>query len=152
MNERHGTAKGAVRAARRDGRLAELLFRVAGRLESALEAALAEVGMSIPSLLALKHLVETGEPLPLGQLATRIECAKSHMTQVVDRLEADGWVARVPDPGDRRSVLAELTAEGRRRYAEGLEAVRRVERDFLGRLPREERQALLSSLEGMLEE
>lgn len=144
--------KNAAGAARRGGRLAELFFRVAGRLEGSLEAALGEVGLSIPSLLALKQLVETGEPIPLGQLAARIACAKSHMTHVADQLEADGWVARVQDPNDRRSVLAELTAQGRRRYGEGLEAVRRVEREFLGRLSREERGAFLAALERLVEE
>ena len=34
------------------------------------------------------------------------------MTQLVDRLEADGLVRRVADPTDRRSVKAEITDEG----------------------------------------
>ncbi|WP_308014112.1 MarR family winged helix-turn-helix transcriptional regulator [Streptantibioticus parmotrematis] len=31
----------------------------------------------------------------------------------IDRLERDGWVARRPNPADRRSSLLELTGEGR---------------------------------------
>lgn len=150
---RGGTAaKGGVAAAARRGQWVELFFRVVGRLHGRLEAALGEVGLSVPALLALKELVEAKRPLPLGRLADRIECARSHMTQLVDRLEAEGLVVRVPDPSDRRSVLAELTVEGRRRYPEGVRAVSRVEREFLGRLSRRDRAKLLVSLERMLEE
>ena len=39
------------------------------------------------------------------------------MTDVVDVLERDGLVKRVPDPEDRRSVLAVLTEEGLARVA-----------------------------------
>ena len=39
-------------------------------------------------------------------LAERLTCAKSNVTQLVDRLEADGLVRRKLDPSDRRSRLA----------------------------------------------
>ena len=35
-------------------------------------------------------------------------------SKVVDRLEARGWVARQPNPSDRRSSLLALTDDGRR--------------------------------------
>ena len=35
------------------------------------------------------------------------------MTLTLDRLAAAGWVARRPDPRDRRRVIVELTTEGR---------------------------------------
>jgi DNA-binding MarR family transcriptional regulator len=35
-------------------------------------------------------------------------------SKVVDRLEARGWVARQPNPSDRRSSLPALTDDGRR--------------------------------------
>src|SRR6478735_3002007 len=54
-----------------------------------------------------------GESLPLGQLAERLSCVKSNITQLVDRLEADGLVSRAPDPHDRRARLAVMTPAGR---------------------------------------
>ncbi|MCW2778658.1 MAG: MarR family transcriptional regulator, partial [Frankiales bacterium] len=36
------------------------------------------------------------------------------ITGVVDKLEQQGLVVRVPHPSDRRTVLARLTEEGRR--------------------------------------
>jgi DNA-binding MarR family transcriptional regulator len=38
------------------------------------------------------------------------------MTSRLDRIEESGLVRRLPDPEDRRGVLVELTAKGRRAY------------------------------------
>lgn len=50
----------------------------------------------------------------LGELADRAGITKQSMMQVVDDLEARGYVRRVVDPGDARAKLVRLTAEGRR--------------------------------------
>lgn len=63
---------------------------------------------------ALQQLKIANEPLPLGQFADHLSCAKSNATQLIDRLEAEGLVRRIPDPHDRRSVLAQITDEGKR--------------------------------------
>lgn len=81
--------------------------------EEHIDAELGSLGLSLPKLAALKVLKDVGEPLPLGRLADRLACVKSNITQLVDRLEADGFVRRAPDPTDRRSQLAVLTAAGR---------------------------------------
>ena len=78
------------------------LLHAAGSVESFVDAKLAAVGLSLPKLAALSRLVEAGESLPLGQLAERLACVKSNVTQLIDRLEAEGLVSRLPDPGDRR--------------------------------------------------
>jgi DNA-binding MarR family transcriptional regulator len=96
---------------------------VAHAVQEHLENALEPSGLSLAKLGALRHLAEAGEPLQLGQLAERIACVKSNVTQLVDRLEADGLVRRVPDPEDRRSVRAAITEEGLVRYRSGHEAV-----------------------------
>lgn len=153
MNEVRASAAGRRGAGegRGPGKLAERFFRVAGRLHSGLDAALGEVGLSVPTLLALEQLIEAGKPLPLGQLAARTECGKSHMTQLVDRLETEGLVARTPDPEDRRSVLAALTEEGERRYVAGIQVVGRVEEEFFGRLGRRDRGRFHACLDRLLE-
>ena len=95
------------------------LLRAAGSLEALIESQLAAVGLSIPKLAALQRLVDAGDVLPLGQLADKLACVKSNVTQLVDRLEAEGFVARVPDPDDKRSRLAVITDAGRQAHREG---------------------------------
>jgi DNA-binding MarR family transcriptional regulator len=105
--------------------------------------------LSLAKLGALRHLAEAGEPLPLGQLAERIACVKSNVTQLIDRLESDDLVRRVPDPSDRRSVRAEITPQGRERYQAGMDALNAAESDLVAELEmtdRDQLQRLLSRL------
>jgi DNA-binding MarR family transcriptional regulator len=123
----------------------DLLFtviHVAGVIQDRLEVALAPTGLSLAKLGALRHLAEANEPLPLGQLAERIACVKSNVTQLVDRLETDQLVRRVPDPSDRRSVRAEITEEGRIRYEAGMQALETAEDEVISELAAEDRDEL----------
>lgn len=61
-------------------------------------------------LLRLHH--SPTRRLALGALAEVLNVAPRTMTDIVDVLERDGLVRRVPDAGDRRSVLAEITDTG----------------------------------------
>ena len=117
------------------------------RIEERLDSALQSCGLSLAKLNALRHLVEAGEPLALGQLAERIACVKSNVTQLVDRLENEGLVKRLPDPNDRRSVLAGVTEEGERRYRMGATALKDAEQSILEEFPIQYRE-LLSDLIG----
>src|SRR5438552_10407986 len=90
------------------------LLHTAYAAQAEVESRLGAVGLSLAKLLALRALSDAGESLPLGQLAERLACVKSNITQLVDRLEADGYVARKPDPRDRRTRLAALTMAGRK--------------------------------------
>ncbi len=49
----------------------------------------------------------------LGDLAEGLDSTPRNITGLVDHLERDGLVERVPDPEDRRSVRARLTEKGR---------------------------------------
>ena len=106
------------------------LVGAARAVESCLEEALAKVEMSGPKLIALTHLVEADEPVPLGELASQCACVRSNITQLVDRLEADKLVRRVDDPADRRSLRAAITPLGRERQAAGARKVAEVRRKF----------------------
>ncbi len=49
---------------------------------------------------------------PLGQLSKALLVHPTTITMAIDQLEKAGLVRRVPHPSDRRTILAELTAEG----------------------------------------
>jgi len=51
--------------------------------------------------------------LPLSRLGDRLQVHPTSITNVIDRLEAQGLVRRSPHPVDRRTTLAELTDAGR---------------------------------------
>ncbi len=122
------------------------LLHAASAAESEVDGQLAAIGLSLPKLAALHHLVEAGGPLPLGQLADRLRCVKSNVTQLVDRLEADGLAAREADPNDGRACLAAVTTLGRERYAEGARLQAEAERAFFGALSPDEADHLAALL------
>src|SRR3954469_18451492 len=103
-----GTATGCA--------LTLLLLDAARAVEARAEGALSEVGLSLAKLGALRHLVLTAEPLTLSQLAERHCCGKSNVTQLVDRLQGDGFGGRGEHPEDRRTVRATVTPAGRAAY------------------------------------
>jgi DNA-binding MarR family transcriptional regulator len=126
----------------RAGQLIFFLHTVEERLEAALEP----LGLSVAKFGVLAKLVAAGESLPLGTLAERMACVRSNMTQLIDRLEAEKLVRRVADPGDRRSIHAELTREGRERYAGALNIIEQAERELFSGLPRDQQDILLKLL------
>src|SRR3954464_1920040 len=98
-----------------DSPMNDLAFRVIGaahEVEGRLEGALGSIGLSLAKLNVLKALAAPEEPLPLSHLADRCCCVRSNITQLVDRLEADRLVERLPDPADPPPRRAALTAPG----------------------------------------
>jgi DNA-binding MarR family transcriptional regulator len=91
----------------------------ADRLYERIGAALGRVGLSYPKYELLEHLKNSVEPVSLGALADGQSCARSNITQLVDKLEIEGLVRRVADPDDRRGIRAELTEAGAERVSEG---------------------------------
>ncbi len=73
-------------------------------------------GLSSGRLGVLFRLLRSGD-LPLGDLAMSLDSTPRNITGLVDHLERDGLVERVPDPADRRSVRARLTEEGRKKIS-----------------------------------
>lgn len=63
--------------------------------------------------LMLLFFSRTGS-LPLGKMGARLQVHPTSVTNLVDGLEQQGLARRLPHPTDRRTTLAEITAEGRR--------------------------------------
>src|SRR5437667_12745788 len=126
------------------------LLETAEAVEARLEAALSPTGLSMAKLAVLHVLVEAQEPLPLSDLAERQHCVRSNITQLVDRLEKDGFVRRRADSNDRRSVRAALTAAGTRAHAEGMDALRQVQRATMGPLNAGDAESLRAALKALV--
>jgi DNA-binding MarR family transcriptional regulator len=93
----------------------------------------------------------TAEGSRLTDLAKGANMTPQAMGELVDELEGLGYVARKPDPTDRRAKLIMLTAAGRECVSAGIAAIGDIERhidDALGvRRHRDLRRMLLKLLE-----
>lgn len=94
-----------------------------------------------------------GRRLRMHELADATALSRSGLTRLVDRLEAEGVLAREPDPDDRRGTYAVLTGAGRAAlrstwpaYAAG------IERHFGRHLTDRQAEALRDALEAVLAE
>jgi DNA-binding MarR family transcriptional regulator len=88
--------------------------------------ALAPFGLTFARYEVLMLLTFTREgQLPLGKIGQRLQVHPASITNVIDRLEADGFVQRRPHPSDLRTTLAAITAKGRRVAAKATEVLNR---------------------------
>ena len=132
-----------------EGELLFSLLHAAHALQDRMESAFEAIGLSSAKYGVLAQLSDAGEPLPLSELAARLSCVRSNMTQLIDRLEGDGFVRRVNDDSDRRIVRAELTQIGRERAQAGAQQLARMQTDFAAQLPKTDREALMRLLSSL---
>ncbi|GAB4132516.1 MAG: MarR family transcriptional regulator [Cyanobacteria bacterium J069] len=90
------------------------VLRIARLLEKHREIVLAEYGLNVWSFDMLATLRRQGPPYQLKptDLYNLLMLSSGAMTNRIDRLEQDGIVTRLRDPGDRRSVIVQLTPQG----------------------------------------
>lgn len=84
----------------------------------------------------------------LTELAGLAGMTKQSIGEIVDDLAERGYVARVPDPADRRAKLIRLTAKGEKAQGVGLELFARLEHRFAERYGVER----VAEMRGLLEE
>jgi DNA-binding MarR family transcriptional regulator len=103
-------------------------------------------GITFPRYEALMLLsfTRTGA-LPLGKIGERLQVHRTSVTNIIDKLEADGLVRRVPHAEDRRATLAEITPAGRRLAQEATERLN-AERFGVAALPGSDQEALTQIL------
>jgi DNA-binding MarR family transcriptional regulator len=127
-------------------RLALLLNDVARLLRTRFDRhARASAGITRAQFAALA-ILSRKEGLNQVALADELEIAPITIARLIDRLEAEGWVERRPDPDDRRAHRLFLRREGRD-VLERLRplAQRFLEQTFAGLTP-EARDQLIESL------
>jgi DNA-binding MarR family transcriptional regulator len=89
------------------------LVRTYGVVTRAVEAILRPLDLTLSryEVLLLLSFTRTGS-VPIMRLRDLLMIHGSSVTYLVDRLEEAGWVAREPDPTDRRVSLVRLTEAG----------------------------------------
>jgi DNA-binding MarR family transcriptional regulator len=72
-----------------------------------------EYGVSIPQILCLNYLNESGNyQASQGELRKFLQLNSSTTSGIINRLENKGLVARLPKLGDKRVVTIALTSKG----------------------------------------
>ena len=127
------------------------LVRVGEALLSELDRSKqATFGVAQPVMTTLAVIDGSPELLTPSEVAERMIVPAASMTSIVDTLESHGWVRRLPNPADRRSVLLEITAEGRTTVDQLLPGIRAIEVESISVLTVAERTAMLVMLEKIL--
>jgi MarR family transcriptional regulator, organic hydroperoxide resistance regulator len=75
-------------------------------------ATLKESRLTLPQYYILSLLAEK-DGRPFKELAEALACTRATVTGIVDTLEKKALVTRQPHPDDRRSMLVNLTDEGK---------------------------------------
>lgn len=119
------------------------------RIHRAMEATLSEFGLSHADFKALGTLRQSGPSTP-GVLGRYLELSSGAMTSRLDALEHAGYIRRVPDPRDRRSVVVELTGEGRAAYERAASIQARREAFFASALTKPEQRRLNALLRKLM--
>jgi DNA-binding MarR family transcriptional regulator len=101
-------------------------------------------GLSFERLRALWQLRQ--RPLRSGELAQRCALSAPALSELVDSLVREGLCRRTEDSGDRRVVLVELTARGRRELDRAHDQMTERIAQLLAKLPTEKRARLRSAL------
>lgn len=90
------------------------IMRAQQILMQRLNALLEPLDLTFPRYETLMILFYSrGGELPLGKLSDRLQVHRASVTNVIDKLEASGYVVRVAHEHDRRAILARITDRGR---------------------------------------
>ena len=92
------------------------LLHLEGLIMEAANAALAPHGLKFQEYGVLATLRVQGAPYCMtpSQLQAALLFTSGGLSNLIKRLEINGWVQRTDDPNDGRGVLVSLTAKGRR--------------------------------------
>ena len=99
---------------------------------------------TIGQFRVLAHLAEG--PLTLSVLAKRRRVSLQSMSELAQTLVERGWIARTPDPTDRRQHLLQLTERGSAHYLRVQEMTIRQLAPLLAQLSADEMAAVQTAL------
>lgn len=97
----------------------------------------------------LGHIPRRG--IRQAALIERAGISKQAVQQLLDGLEAEGVIARLPDPEDKRGKLVHYTARGVAALGDGDRIKLDIERGYRERLGQGPFEALMAALRGLAE-
>ena len=120
------------------------LFDLWGKFDRVYFKILHRWNLSYNAYLVLEELDHHPEGLEPAAVADQLSIPRQTMTFVLDSLEREGRLERLPHPADRRRKLVSLTPAGREFAREVVETIFEKERIAMEVLTSEEQEQLLA--------
>lgn len=127
-------------------RIERLLRHVAFIIKKRGRDILSDFDITTPQFLALVVLKDR-PGITMGELCERLYLACSTATDLIDRMEKNGYLERNRDPDDRRVIRLSITEKGQDIIDQVINARRRYVESILSQLTQEEIDQLERSLE-----
>lgn len=109
-----------------------------------------EFGATLPRFDVMAALSRYEDGLKMSALSGVLRVSNGNVTGIVDRLTAEGFVVRVPVPGDRRASVVQLTRKGAEEFARQAAAHEVWVDQMLGSFDQGEAVALAARLDGLV--
>ena len=120
------------------------------RVEDAIRSRLRTTfGITLPRFDLMAQLEREPEGLRMGELSKRMMVTGGNVTGIVDQLEREQLVARVPDPLDKRASMVMLTPAGRGAFAEMAAVHEGWVAELFAGIPASDKNKLISLLDTM---
>lgn len=107
----------------------------------------AEFDTTLPRFDVMAALFRFEDGLKMSQLSSVLRVSNGNVTGIVDRLAEDGFLVRVPVPGDRRASLVRMTTRGHEEFARQAAAHEAWIDEMLGDFSPEESRNISARLE-----
>ena len=126
------------------------LLKTTRRIEGTLrENMRAEFDSTLPRFDVMAALARHPQGLKMSDLSGVLRVSNGNITGIVDRLSDEGFMLRVPVPGDRRATLVRLTEKGQQEFARQAQAHAGWIDDLLGGLDAGAVQDLIARLDAI---
>ena len=122
------------------------LVLTADQLERQIAGLLQPFDLSPATGLVLSILADAEEPVSPNRIADRLIISRASVTSLLDSLEKRGYVKRHPHQSDRRMLVIELTAAGRKAAEQFRPVVHHCQKEWLQVLSDQEQAQLLNML------
>ena len=122
-----------------------IIHDVARLLRTEFDRRVKSMGLTRSQWWVLVHLFRCNGATQ-SELADELEIEKASLGRLLDRLETNGWVRRVPCEVDRRAKRVYLTEEVSPAVKDMRDRAADLRRDALAGLPREEREKFVDAL------
>ena len=131
-----------------DDYLPHLLARASSLISAEFHATLTR--QRIPSMHWRVLACIADGPLPIVELADATLAKQPTISKLIDRMESDALVKRIPDPGSRRRILVALMPKGKHLVEQLIPLAREHARATLQPLPPETAAELIHALQRLI--